>query len=116
MKDHIGGIVKQCTEFQEVKTIVDDYMDYYNNEEYVWELCMLSPNEYYDFVTTGVYPLAIENPPQVPEIQKSPEELGKKAANIKSRSPSVCKGLRDFGFLRMGGGVTRSQRWYAQRK
>lgn len=81
MKDHIGGMVKQCTEFQEVKTIVDDYMDYYNNEEYVWELCMLSPNEYYDFVTTGVYPLAIENPPQVPEIQKSPEELGKKAAN-----------------------------------
>ena len=75
MKDHIGGMVKQCTEFQEVKTIVDDYMDYYNNEEYVWELCMLSPNEYYDFVTTGVYPLAIENPPQFPEIQKSPESF-----------------------------------------
>ena len=86
MKDHIGGIVKQCTEFQEVKAIVDDYMDYYNNEEYVWELCMLSPNEYYDFVTTGVYPLAIENPPQVPEIQKSPEELGKKVANKTKKS------------------------------
>ena len=52
----------------------------------VWELCMLSPNEYYDFVTTGVYPLAIENPPQVPEIQKSPEELGKKAANKTKKS------------------------------
>lgn len=47
---------------------------------------MLSPNEYYDFVTTGVYPLAIENPPQVPEIQKSPEELGKKAANKTKKS------------------------------
>ena len=78
MKDHIKSKVKACTEFREVKAIVDDYMDYYNNEEYVWELCMLSPNEYYTFVTTGIYPLAISNPPEVPKIQKSPEDLGKK--------------------------------------
>ena len=77
MKDHIIGKIKTCTEFQQVKEIVDDYMDYYNNEEYVWELCMLSPNEYYKFVTTGVYPLAIDNPPKVPEILKPPTELGK---------------------------------------
>ena len=76
MKDHIIGKIKTCTEFQQVKEIVDDYMNYYNNEEYVWELCMLSPNEYYKFVTTGVYPLEIDNPPKVPEIQKSPTELG----------------------------------------
>lgn len=81
MKDHIGGKVKQCTEFEEVKAIVDDYMDYYNNEEYIWELCMLSPNEYYEFVTTGIYPLAIDNPPQVPKIQKAPEELAKRSTN-----------------------------------
>ena len=81
MKDHIKSRVKSCTEFRQVKEIVDDYMDYYNNEEYVWELCMLSPNEYYTFVTTGIYPLPISNPPEVPKIPKSPEDLGKKIAS-----------------------------------
>lgn len=78
MKDHIKEKVAGCTEFVEVKAIVDDYMDYYNNERYVWELCKLSPNEYYDFVTTGVYPLPVKNSPKPPVIEKSPEELGKK--------------------------------------
>lgn len=86
MKDHIKNKVKACTEFREVKNIVDDYIDYYNNEEYVWELCMLSPNEYYTFVTTGIYPLAISNPPEVPKIQKSPGELGKKIAGKQQES------------------------------
>ena len=83
MKDHINSRIKGCTEFQQVKAIVDDYMDYYNNEEYVWELCMLSPNEYYEFITTGIYPLAIDNPPEVPVIQKAPSELGKTQAKKK---------------------------------
>lgn len=76
MKDHIAARIKKCTEFDKVKAIIDDYMDYYNNEEYVWELCMLSPNEYYEFITTGIYPLAIANPPTVPVVQKLPSELG----------------------------------------
>lgn len=78
MKDHIKEKVAGCTEYVEVKAIVDDYMDYYNNERYVWELCKLSPNEYYDFVTTGVYPLPVKNHPKPPVIEKSPKELGKK--------------------------------------
>lgn len=81
MKDHILHKVKECTEFQQIKDIVDDYIDYYNNEAYVWELCMLSPNEYYKFVTTGVYPLSIANPPQVPQVLKEPSELGTKQGN-----------------------------------
>lgn len=76
MKDHILSRVKECIEFSQVKAIVDDYIDYYNNECYVWELCMLSPNEYYDFVTTGKYPLDIANPPEVPVPAKNPSELG----------------------------------------
>ena len=78
MKDHISAKVKACTEFQQVKDIIDDFMDYYNNEDYVWELCMLSPNEYYEFITTGIYPLDIPNPPEVPKAMKLPAELGKK--------------------------------------
>ena len=81
MKDHILDRVKECTEFQQIKDIVDDYIDYYNNEAYVWELCMLSPNEYHKFVTTGVYPLSIANPPRVPQVLKAPSELGTKQGN-----------------------------------
>lgn len=57
MKDHIENRIKCCTEFLEVKAIIDDWMDYYNNDRYQWELAKLSPNEYYDYVTTGIYPL-----------------------------------------------------------
>lgn len=39
MKDHISAKVKECTEFQQVQEIINDYIDYYNNEFYVWELC-----------------------------------------------------------------------------
>ena len=57
MKDHIERRLKECTEFSDVKEIIDDWMDYYNNERYQWELAKLSPNEYYEYVTTGIYPL-----------------------------------------------------------
>lgn len=78
MKDHILSKVKCCTDFTQIQEIVDDYIDYYNNEAYVWDLCMLAPNEYYNFITTGVYPLQIANPPEVPVIPKDPTDLGKK--------------------------------------
>lgn len=55
MKDEID--LSQCKEFGEVKEIIDDWMDYYNNERYQWNLAKLSPNEYYEYITTGIYPL-----------------------------------------------------------
>lgn len=55
MKDEIN--LSGCTTFIEVKTIIDDWMDYYNNERYQWQLAKLSPNEYYQYITTGKYPL-----------------------------------------------------------
>lgn len=76
MKDHIKDDLAAAAEFSEVKAIVDDYMDYYNNERYQWKLAKLSPNEYYKFVTTGVYPLDIPNVPELPVIEKDPSELG----------------------------------------
>ena len=76
MKDHIREKLKLCTEFSEVKTIVDDYIDYYNNYRYQWHLAKLSPNEYYHFYTTGSYPIPIENPPLKPIAAKTPDELG----------------------------------------
>ena len=55
MKDEID--LSQCKTFRDVKSIIDDWMDYYNNERYQWQLAKLSPNEYYTYITTGEYPL-----------------------------------------------------------
>ena len=57
MKDHIDHRLIACKDYVEVRTVIDDWMDYYNNERYQWELAKLSPNEYYEYVTTGIYPL-----------------------------------------------------------
>ncbi|MCH3951273.1 MAG: IS3 family transposase [Acidaminococcus sp.] len=73
MKDEVDLTV--CHTFEELKAAIDDYMDYYNNRRYQWNLAKLAPSEYYQFVTTGKYPLAIPNPPAVPKILRSPEEL-----------------------------------------
>ena len=76
MKDHIKDKLATATEYSEIQAIIDDYMDYYNNERYQWHLAKLSPNEYYKFVTTGEYPLDIPNVPAPPVIEKNPSELG----------------------------------------
>ena len=55
MKDEIN--ISFCKSFEEVKVLVDDWIDYYNNERYQWGLAKLSPNEYYDYITTGIYPI-----------------------------------------------------------
>ncbi len=36
---------------------ITDWMDYYNNDRYQWDLEKLSPREYYRYCQTGVYPL-----------------------------------------------------------
>ena len=48
---------KGLNTFEEIKTVIDDWMDYYNNDRYQWKLSKLSPNEYYNYITTGIYPL-----------------------------------------------------------
>ena len=55
MKDEID--ISGCKQFQQVKDIIDDWMDYYNNDRYQWQLAKLSPNEYYNYIITGIYPL-----------------------------------------------------------
>ena len=55
MKDEIE--ISGCTKYREIKAKIDDWMEYYNNERYQWQLAKLSPNEYYQYITTGIYPL-----------------------------------------------------------
>lgn len=72
MKDHIKIPLAACTEYEQVASIVDDYMDYYNNRRYQWHLAKLSPNEFCNFITTGVYPLDIPHKPSIPVIPQLP--------------------------------------------
>ena len=44
MKDEINLI--DCKTFEEVEKAIDDYMDYYNNYRYQWNLNRLSPKAY----------------------------------------------------------------------
>ena len=69
MKDEIGFKVMSAESFQDVQRIIDDWMDYYNKERYQWDLAKLSPNEYYNYLTTGIYPL----PHRPPAIDSAPE-------------------------------------------
>ena len=59
MKDEIRDAVSCCCSFDSVKAIIDDQMDYYNNDRYQWELLKLSPKEYYSYLVTGIYPLSL---------------------------------------------------------
>ncbi|MCI8545579.1 MAG: IS3 family transposase [Bacilli bacterium] len=55
MKDEID--LSNCKTFEDVKIIINDWMDYYNHERYQWGLAKLSPVEFYNYVITGEYPL-----------------------------------------------------------
>ena len=55
MKDEIKYEVAMMKNFDEVKAKIDDWIDYYNNARYQWDLVKLSPNEYYQYVTTGIW-------------------------------------------------------------
>jgi transposase InsO family protein len=57
MKDEID--ISWCTTFDDVKRVIADWADYYNNDRYQWDLARLSPREYYEYRVTGVYPLEI---------------------------------------------------------
>lgn len=59
MKDELGDVIPSWQIFEDVKNAIDDWMDYYNNDRYQWDLARLSPNEDYEYITTGAYPEAM---------------------------------------------------------
>lgn len=60
MKDEIN--LEGCDTFEQVKRVIVDWIDYYNRERYIWDLAYLSPDEFYEFYKTGIYPLEIPIP------------------------------------------------------
>ena len=57
MKDELRVKSIKWTTPQEASSAIDDWMDYYNNDRYQMGLEKLSPNEYYNYITTGIYPV-----------------------------------------------------------
>ena len=55
MKDEID--IHSCKTHNDICVVIDDWMDYYNNDRYQWDLARLSPNEYERYISTGEYPL-----------------------------------------------------------
>lgn len=60
MKDEID--ISSCETVHEIYEVLLAWTEYYNTERYQWDLARLSPREYYDYLMTGKYPLAIPAP------------------------------------------------------
>lgn len=59
MKDELKPQIQSWKTFEDVKRSIDDWMDYYNNDRYQIGLQKMSPNEYYDYITKGIYPTSM---------------------------------------------------------
>lgn len=75
MKDEIENKVKLCESFEDLLKLIDDYIDYYNNDRYQYELAKLSPNEFLEYYKTGIYPLA--------DVTPEPEDIKQQFERIK---------------------------------
>ena len=60
MKDEID--ISSCETVHEIYEVLLTWTEYYNTERYQWDMARLSPREYYDYLMTGKYPLAIPTP------------------------------------------------------
>ena len=58
MKDDLKIRIKAMSSFDEVKAAITEWLDYYNNRRYQWQLARLAPNEFYQYQVTGVYPIS----------------------------------------------------------
>jgi len=59
MKAELGVKRSKWKDYETAKTDIDDWMDYYNNDRYQKGLDKLAPNEYYQYITTKIYPVSL---------------------------------------------------------
>lgn len=69
MKDEVGAALSLATSFEDAKAMLDDWMDYYNTDRGQWQLAKLSPNEFFDYYTTGIYPLVLSPLSTQPHVE-----------------------------------------------
>ncbi len=46
MKDEIKEYLTECRTFEQIKALLDEQINYYNEDRYQCHLAKLSPNEY----------------------------------------------------------------------
>ncbi|MEE3420789.1 MAG: IS3 family transposase, partial [Lachnospiraceae bacterium] len=46
-----------CRSFEDARTLVSNYISDYNTKHYQYDLAALTPEEFYQYSTTGIYPL-----------------------------------------------------------
>lgn len=59
MKDELTDKKSNWTSFENVNADINDWIDYYNNDRGQWNLHKLAPNEFFNYITTGINPLSI---------------------------------------------------------
>ena len=59
MKDEIKEKILICTTYDEVKAIIDDWIDYYNNDRCIWHLNKMTPKEFYESVKNKNFELPL---------------------------------------------------------
>ena len=69
IKDEVGAALSLATSFEDAKAMLDDWMDYYNTDRGQWQLAKLSPNEFFDYYTTGIYPLVLSPSSTQPHVE-----------------------------------------------
>lgn len=96
MKDEIMDKIALAQSFDEAKLIIDDYMDYYNNDRPQWQLTKLTPNEYYEYITTGIYPLnnytpsvSAHSPPSLTEPERNAIDIVADGEKLKNNSVDI---------------------------
>ena len=54
MKDEISEKIKGCNDPIEIRKIINDWVDYYNNDRCIWKLNKLPPKLYYQSLVGGL--------------------------------------------------------------
>lgn len=57
LKTAILDMVALCMDYESAKKLVDGYLCAYNREHYQYDLAGLTPVEFHQYATTGIYPL-----------------------------------------------------------
>ena len=53
MKDEIT--ITECNKLKELKYCINEYINYYNNERYQWNICKMTSNQYNKYLRKGNY-------------------------------------------------------------
>ena len=59
MKEELKSRITVRISYEDAKAVIDDWMDYYNNDRYQMGLEKMSPREYYQYITQEIYPVSM---------------------------------------------------------